>query len=441
MKLWGGRFKSETDKLMEEFNSSISFDIRLLKHDILGSIAHAKGLYKAGVLTEDELNLIEKGLKEILDETNVGEIPNDEDVHSYVERLLTEKIGDVGRKLHTGRSRNDQVATDERLYLRDEIDKIKEDLIKLIDTLKEMAETYKKAIMPGYTHLQRAQPVTFGHHLLAYVEMFKRDLSRLEDMYKRVNVMPLGSGALAGTTFDIDRKYVASLLGFDDITLNSMDGVSDRDFVIEFLSFASITMMHLSRFCEELILWSTKEFDFIEMDDRFSTGSSMMPQKKNPDAAELIRGKTGRVYGDLITILTVMKGLSLAYNKDMKEDKEALFDGIDTLKMSLKVFTEMIKTIKVKTDNMEKAAKYGYMNATDFADYLVSKGIPFRTAHEIAGKVVLYAIERNLAIEDLPLNELKKFSDVIDEDVYEAIDLKNTLKKKKTIGAPTSIQS
>ncbi|MDP9751644.1 argininosuccinate lyase [Thermoanaerobacter pentosaceus] len=436
MKLWGGRFKSETDKLMEEFNSSISFDIRLLKHDILGSIAHAKGLYKAGVLTEDELNLIEKGLKEILDETNVGEIPNDEDVHSYVERLLTEKIGDTGRKLHTGRSRNDQVATDERLYLREEIDKIKEDLIKLIDTLKEMAETYKKTIMPGYTHMQRAQPVTFGHYLLAYVEMFKRDLSRLEDMVKRVNVMPLGSGALAGTTFDIDRKYVASLLGFDDITLNSMDGVSDRDFVIEFLSFASITMMHLSRFCEELILWSTKEFDFIEMDDRFSTGSSMMPQKKNPDAAELIRGKTGRVYGDLITILTVMKGLPLAYNKDMQEDKEALFDGIDTLKMSLKVFIEMIKTIKVKTDKMEKAAKYGYMNATDFADYLVQKGIPFRTAHEIAGKVVLYALERNLAIEDLSLEELKKFSDVIEKDVYEAIDIKNILKKRKTIGSP-----
>jgi argininosuccinate lyase len=278
--------------------------------------------------------------------------------------------------------------------------------------------------------------VTFGHHLLAYVEMFKRDLSRLEDMYKRVNVMPLGSGALAGTTFDIDRKYVASLLGFDDITLNSMDGVSDRDFVIEFLSFASITMMHLSRFCEELILWSTKEFDFIEMDDRFSTGSSMMPQKKNPDAAELIRGKTGRVYGDLITILTVMKGLPLAYNKDMQEDKEALFDGIDTLKMSLKVFIEMIKTIKVKTDNMEKAAKYGYMNATDFADYLVQKGIPFRTAHEIAGKVVLYALERNLAIEDLSLEELKKFSDVIEKDVYEAIDIKNILKKRKTIGSP-----
>ncbi|MDK2793318.1 MAG: argininosuccinate lyase, partial [Deferribacteres bacterium] len=417
-------------------NSSISFDIRLLKYDIMGSIAHAKGLYKAGVLTEEELNLIEKGLKEILEESELKEIPQDEDVHSYVERLLVEKIGDTGRKLHTGRSRNDQVATDERLYLRDEIDKIKEDLIKLINTLKEMAKTYKEAIMPGYTHLQRAQPVTFGHYLLAYVEMFKRDLSRLDDMMKRVNVMPLGSGALAGTTFDIDRKYVASLLGFDDITLNSIDGVSDRDFVIEFLSFASITMMHLSRFSEELILWSTKEFDFIEMDDRFSTGSSMMPQKKNPDAAELIRGKTGRVYGDLITILTVMKGLPLAYNKDMQEDKEALFDGIDTLKMSLKVFTEMIKTIKVKTDNMEKAAKYGYMNATDFADYLVQKGIPFRTAHEIAGKVVLYALERNLAIEDLSLEELKKFSDVIEKDVYEAIDIKNILKKRKTIGSP-----
>ncbi|TCO66265.1 argininosuccinate lyase [Caldanaerobacter subterraneus] len=436
MKLWGGRFKKDLDKLMEDFNSSISFDIRLLKYDIMGSIAHAKGLYKAGVLTEEELNLIEKGLKEILEESELKEIPQDEDVHSYVERLLVEKIGDVGRKLHTGRSRNDQVATDERLYLRDEIDKIKEDLIKLIDTLKEMAETYKETIMPGYTHLQRAQPVTFGHYLLAYVEMFKRDLSRLDDMMKRVNVMPLGSGALAGTTFNIDRYYVASLLGFDDITLNSMDGVSDRDFVIEFLSFASITMMHLSRFCEELILWSTKEFDFIEMDDRFSTGSSMMPQKKNPDAAELIRGKTGRVYGDLITILTVMKGLPLAYNKDMQEDKEALFDGIDTLKMSLKVFTEMIKTIKVKTDNMEKAAKYGYMNATDFADYLVQKGIPFRTAHEIAGKVVLYAIERNLPIEELSLEELKKFSDVIEKDVYGAIDVKNTLKKKKTIGSP-----
>ena len=436
MKLWGGRFKKDLDKLMEDFNSSISFDIRLLKYDIMGSIAHAKGLYKAGVLTEEELNLIEKGLKEILEESELKEIPQDEDVHSYVERLLVEKIGDVGRKLHTGRSRNDQVATDERLYLRDEIDKIKEDLIKLINTLKEMAKTYKEAIMPGYTHLQRAQPVTFGHYLLAYVEMFKRDLSRLDDMMKRVNVMPLGSGALAGTTFDIDRKYVASLLGFDDITLNSIDGVSDRDFVIEFLSFASITMMHLSRFSEELILWSTKEFDFIEMDDRFSTGSSMMPQKKNPDAAELIRGKTGRVYGDLITILTVMKGLPLAYNKDMQEDKEALFDGIDTLKMSLEVFTEMIKAIKVKTDNMEKAAKYGYMNATDFADYLVQKGIPFRTAHEIAGKVVLYALERNLAIEDLPLEELKKFSDVIEKDVYEAIDIKNILKKRKTIGSP-----
>lgn len=436
MKLWGGRFKSDTDKLMEEFNSSISFDIRLLKHDIICSIAHAKGLNKAGVLTDDELDLIEKSLEEILRDDDINEIPYDEDVHTYVERLLTEKIGDAGRKLHTGRSRNDQVATDERLFLRDEMNEIKGDLNKLIDVLNELSQSYKDTIMPGYTHLQRAQPVTLGHHLLAYAEMFKRDLSRLEDMYKRVNVMPLGSGALAGTTFDIDRKYVASILGFDDITYNSMDGVSDRDFIIEFLSFASITMMHLSRFCEELILWSSREFDFIEMDDRFSTGSSMMPQKKNPDAAELIRGKTGRVYGDLITILTVMKGLPLAYNKDMQEDKEALFDGIDTLKMSLRVFTGMISTMRIKAENMGNAAKYGYMNATDFADYLVSKGIPFRAAHEISGKVVLYAIDKNLAIEDLSLDELKKFSDAIDEDVYDAIDLKNTLKKKKTIGSP-----
>ncbi|MDI6604023.1 MAG: argininosuccinate lyase [Thermoanaerobacteraceae bacterium] len=437
MKLWGGRFKGSTDKLMEEFNSSISYDIRLLKYDIQGSIAHAKGLNKAGVLTDSEFDLIEKGLNAIIEETDMNKIPDDEDVHTYVERLLTEKIGDAGRKLHTGRSRNDQVATDERLYLRDVVKEIKNDLNKLINVLNEQADKYKDIIMPGYTHLQRAQPVTLGHHFHAYVEMFKRDLSRLDDMYKRVNVMPLGSGALAGTTFEIDRKYVGSLLGFDDITLNSMDGVSDRDYIIEFLSFASITMMHLSRFCEELILWSSKEFDFIELDDRYSTGSSMMPQKKNPDAAELIRGKTGRVYGDLITILTVMKGLPLAYNKDMQEDKEALFDGIDTLEICLKVFTGMIKTVGVKIDNLGKAAKHGYMNATDFADYLVSKGIPFREAHEISGKVVLYAIDKKCAIEDLPLLELKKFCDVIDVDVYNAIDLKNTLKKKKTIGSPS----
>ncbi|QSZ27517.1 argininosuccinate lyase [Aceticella autotrophica] len=437
MKLWGGRFKGGTDKLMEEFNSSISYDIRLLKYDIQGSIAHAKGLNKAGVLTDSEFELIEKGLNAIIEETDMNKIPDDEDVHTYVERLLTEKIGDAGRKLHTGRSRNDQVATDERLYLRDVVKEIKNDLNKLINVLNEQADKYKDIIMPGYTHLQRAQPVTLGHHFHAYVEMFKRDLSRLDDMYKRVNVMPLGSGALAGTTFEIDRKYVSSLLGFDDITLNSMDGVSDRDYIIEFLSFASIIMMHLSRFCEELILWSSKEFDFIELDDRYSTGSSMMPQKKNPDAAELIRGKTGRVYGDLITILTVMKGLPLAYNKDMQEDKEALFDGIDTLEICLKVFTGMIKTVDVKIDNLERAAKHGYMNATDFADYLVSKGIPFRKAHEISGKVVLHAIDKKCAIEDLPLLELKKFCDAIDVDVYNAIDLKNTLKKKKTIGSPS----
>lgn len=435
MKLWGGRFIGNEDKLMEEFNSSISFDIRLLKYDIEGSIAHAKGLYNAGVLNNDELKLIINGLKDI-ESNDKKSIPNDEDVHTYVERFLTEKIGDVGRKLHTGRSRNDQVATDIRLYLRDEINYIDDLLNELINTLKGLASNYKDTIMPGYTHLQRAQPVTFSHHLLAYVEMFKRDVERLNDMKKRVNIMPLGSGALAGTTFNIDRNYVAALLGFDGITLNSMDGVSDRDFVIEFLAFSSIVMMHLSRFSEEIILWSSREFSFVEIDDKYSTGSSMMPQKKNPDAAELIRGKTGRLYGDLITILTVMKGLPLAYNKDMQEDKESLFDGIDTLKMCIKVFIGMLKTIHVKEESMEKAAKYGYMNATDFADYLVSKGIPFRSAHEIAGKVVIYAMDRNCAIEDLPLKDLEEFSDLIDEDVYDAIDLRNVLKRKKTIGSP-----
>jgi argininosuccinate lyase len=436
MKLWGGRFKEDTDKLMEDFNSSISFDIRLFKYDVEGSIAHAKGLNKAGVLKDDETKLIVDGLNEILKETDTGFIPNDEDVHTYVERLLTEKIGDVGKKLHTGRSRNDQVATDVRLYLRDVINEIESSIETLIDTLKNKAFEHKNAIMPGYTHLQRAQPVTFGHHLMAYVEMFKRDLSRLNDMAKRVNVMPLGSGALAGTSYNIDRMYVAKLLGFDDITKNSLDAVSDRDFVIEFLSFSSIMMMHLSRFCEEIVLWSSKEFDFIELDDRYSTGSSMMPQKKNPDAAELIRGKTGRVYGNLMTLLTVMKGLPLAYNKDMQEDKEALFDAIDTLKMSIAVFNGMVKTMKVKSDNMASAAKYGYMNATDFADYLVSKGIPFRKAHEITGKVVLYAIDKNCAIEELSIKDLKSFCDVIDVDVYKAIDLRNSIKNKKTIGSP-----
>jgi len=436
MKLWGGRFKGDTDKLMEDFNSSISLDMRLFKYDVEGSIAHAKGLNKAGVLKDDETKLIVDGLNEILKETETEFIPDDEDVHTYVERLLTEKIGDVGKKLHTGRSRNDQVATDVRLYLRDVINEIESGIEILIDILKRKADEYKNAIMPGYTHLQRAQPVTFGHHMMAYVEMFKRDLSRLNDMVKRVNIMPLGSGALAGTSYNIDRMYVAKLLGFDDITKNSLDAVSDRDFVIEFLSFSSILMMHLSRFCEEIVLWSSKEFDFIELDDRYSTGSSMMPQKKNPDAAELIRGKTGRVYGDLMTLLTVMKGLPLAYNKDMQEDKEALFDAIDTLKMSIAVFNGMVKTMKVKSDNMANAAKYGYMNATDFADYLVSKGIPFRKAHEITGKVVLYAIDKNCAIEELSIKDLKSFCDVIDVDVYKAIDLRNSIKNKKTIGSP-----
>ncbi|WP_434640343.1 argininosuccinate lyase [Thermoanaerobacterium thermosaccharolyticum] len=437
MKLWGGRFKGSVDKLMEEFNSSISFDIRLFKYDVEGSIVHAKGLNKAGVLSDDETKLIIDGLNEILKETDINHIPDDEDVHTYVERLLTEKIGDAGRKLHTGRSRNDQVATDVRLYLKDAIKDIGSDIKLLIETLQSIADEHNNTIMPGYTHLQRAQPVTFGHHMRAYVEMFKRDLSRLNDMVKRVNIMPLGSGALAGTSFNIDRRYVAELLGFDDITLNSLDAVGDRDFVIEFLSFSSILMMHLSRFCEEIVLWSSREFDFIELDDKYSTGSSMMPQKKNPDAAELIRGKTGRVYGNLITLLTVMKGLPLAYNKDMQEDKEALFDTVDTLKICIEVFTGMIKTMHVKKSNMETAAKYGYMNATDFADYLVSKGIPFRKAHEITGKVVLYAMDKNCAIEDLSIKDLKSFCDSINVDVYEAIDLKNSIRNKKTIGSPT----
>ncbi|MDI3310046.1 MAG: argininosuccinate lyase [Thermoanaerobacterium sp.] len=436
MKLWGGRFKGGTDKLMEDFNSSISFDMRLFKYDVEGSIAHAKGLNKAGALSDDETKLIIDGLNEILKETETEFIPDDEDVHTYVERLLTEKIGDVGKKLHTGRSRNDQVATDVRLYLRDVIKEIESSIEALIDTLKSKADEHKNTIMPGYTHLQRAQPVTLGHHMMAYVEMLKRDLWRLGDIAKRVNILPLGSGALAGTSYNIDRMYVAKLLGFDDITKNSLDAVSDRDFAIEFLSFSSILMMHLSRFCEEIVLWSSKEFDFIELDDRYSTGSSMMPQKKNPDAAELIRGKTGRVYGSLITLLTVMKGLPLAYNKDMQEDKEALFDAIDTLKISIVVFNGMVKTMKVKSANMANAAKCGYMNATDFADYLVSKGIPFRKAHEITGKVVLYAIDKNCAIEELPIDELRVFCDLIDENVYSAIDLKNTIKNKKTIGSP-----
>ncbi|PNR92778.1 argininosuccinate lyase [Petrotoga sp. 9PWA.NaAc.5.4] len=436
MKLWGGRFKDGLDETMEKFNSSIYFDIRLLPYDIQASIAHAAGLKKAGVLTEKEFNIIKTGLEEINNQGNIENIDYTvEDVHTLVEKLLIEKIGEIAKKLHTGRSRNDQVATDERLYLREQILSIIKLIDELINVLEECANKSKNIIMPGYTHLQRAQPITFSHHILAYVEMLKRDKSRLNDLKKRVNIMPLGSGAMAGTTFDIDRKYVASLLNFDDISYNSIDAVSDRDFIVEFLSVSSIIMMHLSRFCEEIVLWSTKEFNFVEIDEKYSTGSSIMPQKKNPDSAELIRGKTGRVYGSLISLLTVMKGLPLAYNKDMQEDKEPLFDTIDTLKNSLKVFKGMIETLHIKGENIQQAAKYGYMNATDLADYLVRKGLTFRDAHEVVGKIVSYAIEKNVPIEQLSIQEFKSFSNLIDDDIYEAIDLKNILKSRKTIGS------
>lgn len=434
MKLWGGRFDKGTNSEMEIFNSSISVDIRLLPYEVDVSIAHAAGLNKAGVLNDQEFNIIKTGLEEIK-KIKFENIPDIEDVHTLIEELLFEKIGSTAKKLHTGRSRNDLIATDERLYLKKEVKEIIGLLEEVNDVLNDLSEKYRNTLFPGYTHLQRAQPITFSHHLLAYVEMFDRDISRLNDLYKRIDVMPLGSGALAGTSFDIDRTYVASLLGFKEISNNSIDAVSDRDFIIEFLSSSSLIMMHLSRFCEEIILWSTQEFNFIELDENYSTGSSIMPQKKNPDSAELIRGKTGRVYGNLITLLTVMKGLPLAYNKDMQEDKEPMFDTIDTLKGCLKIFIGMIKSMKIKNKNMEKATKSGYMNATDLADYLVKKGLPFRDAHEVVGKIVRYAIEKNSPLEKLSLEEFKKFSNLINEDVYEILDLENILKNRKTIGS------
>jgi argininosuccinate lyase len=434
MKLWGGRFKEKIAEDMEIFNSSINVDIRLLPYDIEASLAHAKGLKKAKIITDEEFEQIERALREIKEE-KFEEIPMVEDVHTLVEQMLVEKIGDVGKKIHTARSRNDQIATDERLYLRNEILKIIDLLGQLNAVLLELSKKHKNKIMPGYTHMQRAQPITFSHHLLAYMEMFKRDIERLKDSLKRVNVLVLGSGALAGTSYDIDRMYVASLLDFKEVSLNSIDGVSDRDFIIEFLSIASLIMMHLSRFSEEVVLWSTQEFNFVELSDQYSTGSSIMPQKKNPDSAELIRGKTGRVYGNLFALLTTMKGLPLAYNKDMQEDKEPLFDTVDTLKGCLKVFIGLLGTIRVNEKKMEEAVKFGYLNATDLADYLVKKGIPFRTAHDIVGKLVAYAITKNVSLEELNISEFRNFCQLIDEDVYEFLDLKNILKRRKTIGA------
>ena len=439
MKLWGGRFQKTTDRLVEDFHSSISFDQRLYQQDIKGSIAHATMLGKVGVISPEEAAQIAQGLQELLEEIESGQVEFDvaaEDIHMNVEQLLTAKVGAVGKKLHTARSRNDQVAVDIRLYLKDEITAIRTQLKELIETLLDLAEQHLHTVMPGYTHLQRAQPITLGHHLMAYTQMFLRDRERLADCYKRADVLPLGSGALAGTTFPLDREYTAELLGFAEVSDNSLDAVSDRDFAVEYCAAASLIMMHLSRFCEEIILWSTGEFAFIELDDAYSTGSSIMPQKKTPDVAELIRGKTGRVYGDLTGLLTMLKGLPLAYNKDMQEDKEALFDAIDTVKGCLMVFRPMLATMTVRQDNMAKAARGGFTNATDVADYLAKKGIPFREAHEIVGKAVFYCLQQNKNLEELTMQEYQELSPVFDEDIYGAIGVEYCAAARKVRGGP-----
>ena len=440
MKLWGGRFTKSTDSFTDHFHSSISFDQRMYKEDITGSIAHAAMLGRQGVIPAEDSELLQKTLKELLADIESGKVEFDEkaeDIHMNIETMLIERIGDVGKRLHTGRSRNDQVALDIRMYNKEQIINIKKLLLELIRALNDIAEANINTIMPGYTHLQRAQPVTLAHHVLAYCEMFKRDIDRLDDTYRRTNVMPLGSGALAGTTYPLDRQYVCDALGFDSISLDSMDGVSDRDFCVELLSSLSMVMMHLSRFCEEIILWSSHEFKFVELDDAYSTGSSIMPQKKNPDMAELIRGKTGRVYGHLMGSLTMMPGLPLAYNKDMQEDKESVFDAVDTVKMCLPVFTNMIKTAVFNKDNMYNAAKGGFTNATDAADWLVKKGVPFRDAHAILGQLVLYCINNNTSLEDLSLDEFKAISPVFDESVYDAISVEKCVQARNIPGGPS----
>ncbi|MBR2593743.1 MAG: argininosuccinate lyase [Firmicutes bacterium] len=444
MKLWGGRFTKSTDSATDHFHSSISFDQRMYKEDIEGSIAHAKMLGKQGIIPVEDSIAIQKTLKEILGEIEEGKIEFSEaaeDIHMNIETILTERIGDAGKRLHTGRSRNDQVALDLRMYNKKEIIEIKAMVKELIKVLTDIAEKNTFTIMPGYTHLQKAQPVTLAHHLLAYAEMFKRDYERLSEAYRRTDVMPLGSGALAGTTYPLDREYVCELLGFSAVTLNSMDGVADRDFCIDLLTALSTIMMHLSRFCEEIILWSTNEFKFIELSDAYSTGSSIMPQKKNPDMAELIRGKTGRVYGNLFGLLTTLKGLPLTYNKDMQEDKEAVFGAIDTVKMCLPVFTNMLSTATFLKDNMLHGAKGGFSNATDAADYLTKKGVPFRDSHEILGRLVLYCIEKNCMLEDLTMTELKAISPVFGEDYYEAVTLESCVNGRSLIGGPAPTQT
>ena len=438
-KLWGGRFQKETDRLVDDFHSSISFDCRLYKYDITGSMAHARMLARVGIIAPGDAEAIVAGLQQILDDIEAGRVEfsvTAEDIHMNVEQMLIERIGEVGKKLHTARSRNDQVALDVRMYLRDEIDAVTALLAELTSTLLDLAENHTATVMPGYTHLQRAQPITLGHHLLAYCQMLARDTDRLADCRRRVNVMPLGAGALAGTTFPLDREYVARELGFAGVTENSLDAVSDRDFAVEFCAAASLIMMHLSRFCEEIILWSTAEFGFIELDDAYSTGSSMMPQKKNPDVAELIRGKSGRVFGDLATLLTMLKGLPLAYNKDMQEDKEALFDAVDTVKKCLQAFRPMVATMRVKDYNMAQAARGGFTNATDLADYLVQRGVPFREAHEIVGRAVAYCLEHQKSLEELSLEEYQQFSAAIEAGVYEAIDIARCVEGRSVTGGP-----
>ena len=438
--LWGGRFTKETDQLVYNFNASISFDKKFYRQDMEGSMAHVKMLAKQGILTEDERNQILAGLEGILEDVENGtlEISHKyEDIHSFVEATLIDRIGEAGKKLHTGRSRNDQVALDMKLYTRDELIAIDGLVYDLLTVILKIMENHVDTIMPGFTHLQKAQPITLAHHMGAYFEMFRRDRGRLHDIYERMNYCPLGSGALAGTTYPLDREYVAELLEFKGATENSMDSVSDRDYVIELLSALSTIMMHLSRFSEEIIIWNTNEYQFVEIDDAYSTGSSIMPQKKNPDIAELVRGKTGRVYGALVSILTTMKGLPLAYNKDMQEDKELTFDAIDTVKGCILLFTGMMKTIQFRKDVMEVSAMKGFTNATDAADYLVKHGVPFRDAHSIIGQLVLYCIEKDKAIDELSMEELKAISPVFEADIYEEISLETCVNKRLTFGAPS----
>ena len=437
--LWGGRFTKETDKLVYNFNASISFDQKFYKQDIKGSMAHVKMLAKQGILTEEERDQILAGLEGILADVESGklEITSEyEDIHSFVEANLIDRIGDAGKKLHTGRSRNDQVALDMKLYVRDEITEIDALVKEMLVTLEKIMEENIHTYMPGFTHLQKAQPITLAHHMGAYFEMFRRDRGRLADIYERMNYCPLGSGALAGTTYPLDRAYSAELMGFAGPTMNSMDSVADRDYVIELLSAMSTIMMHLSRFSEEIIIWNSNEYQFVEIDDAYSTGSSIMPQKKNPDIAELVRGKTGRVYGALMSILTTMKGIPLAYNKDMQEDKELTFDAIDTVKGCLALFEGMVSTMKFRKDVMENSAKHGFTNATDAADYLVNHGVPFRDAHGIVGRLVLYCLDKKIPLDEMTLEEYKAISPVFEEDIYEAISIKTCVEKRMTIGAP-----